>query len=126
MMRIYIALAVVAIVSAVSFAGYKYVTNMQNTIITLTANNQLLTNTVETQQETIKRSQLAARQSQETARVLTVNLQEAEQGLDELKQKLTNHDLTKLTIAKPGLIENRINNATQELFDRLRSDTGAN
>lgn len=125
-MRIYIALAVVAIVSAVSFAGYKYVTNMQNTIITLTANNQLLTNTVETQQETIKRSQLAARQSQETARVLTVNLQEAEQGLDELKQKLTNHDLTKLTIAKPGLIENRINNATQELFDRLRSDTGAN
>jgi len=126
MMRIYIALAIVAIVSAVSFAGYKYVTNMQETIITLTANNQLLTNTVETQQETIKRAQLVARQSQETARVLTVNLQEAEQGLDELKQKLTNHDLTKLTIAKPGLIENRINNATQELFDQLRSDTGAN
>lgn len=125
-MRIYIALAIVAIVSAVSFAGYKYVTNMQETIITLTANNQLLTNTVETQQETIKRAQLVARQSQETARVLTVNLQEAEQGLDELKQKLTNHDLTKLTIAKPGLIENRINNATQELFDQLRSDTGAN
>lgn len=125
-MRIYIALAVVAIVSAVSFAGYKYVTNMQETIITLTANNQLLTNTVETQRETIKRAQLAARQSQETARVLTVNLQQAEQGLDELKQKLTNHDLTRLTIAKPGLIENRINNATQELFDQLRSDTGAN
>lgn len=125
-MRIYIALAVVAIVSAVSFAGYKYVTNMQETIITLTANNQLLTNTVETQRETIKRAQLAARQSQETARVLTVNLQQAEQELDELKQKLTNHDLTRLTIAKPGLIENRINNATQELFDQLRSDTGAN
>lgn len=126
MIRIYIMLGVLAFCSAISFAGYKYVTNMQNQIITLTANNKLLENTVKTQQETIKRTEAARVQFEENNRKLTLSLQQAETGMDELRQKLTDHDLTKLTIAKPGLIENRINNATQELFNQLRTDTGAN
>ena len=119
-------LAVVAFCSTLAFTGYKYVSNMQEQIITLTANNKLLENTVETQRETIRRTESARKQFEETNRQLTIGLQEAEAGLDELRQKLTDHDLTKLTIAKPGLIENRINDATQKLFDQLRADTGAN
>lgn len=126
MMKIYIMMGIIAICSTISFAGYRYVTNMQNQIITLTANNKLLENTVETQKETIKRTEASKLQFEENNRKLSLSLQQAEAGLDELRQKLTDHDLTKLTIAKPGLIENRINDATQKLFDQLRTDTGAN
>ena len=126
MIRVYIMVAVVTICSAIAFAGYRYVSNMQEEIITLTANNKLLENTVKTQQETIKRTEAARQQFEQSNRELTIGLQQAEAGLNELRQKLTDHDLTKLTIAKPGLIENRINDATEKLFDQLRTDTGAN
>lgn len=50
-----------------------------------------------------------------------INNQTAE--VDELRKKLIEHDLTKLALEKPGLIENRINNATKKLFDDIRSST---
>lgn len=33
------------------------------------------------------------------------------------------HDLTALSLARPGLIENRINSGTTEVFDQLEEDT---
>lgn len=33
------------------------------------------------------------------------------------------HDLTRLSLAKPGLIESRINSGTQDVFDQLEEDT---
>ena len=50
-------------------------------------------------------------------------LQDAEAVTDNLRKILNDHDLTRLVLAKPGLIETRINNATQELFDSIESST---
>ena len=33
------------------------------------------------------------------------------------------HNLSKLAIAKPGLIETRVNNATKDVFDSIEKDT---
>ena len=82
MIRIYIIIAVVTICSAAAFAGYRYVTNMQEQIVTLTANNQLLANTVYTQRETIRRAEAAREQFEQSNRELTIGLQEAESSLD--------------------------------------------
>jgi hypothetical protein len=50
-------------------------------------------------------------------------LQKAEQYGDDLREKLNNHDLTKLSAKKPGLIEKRINNATAKIFQELEDIT---
>ena len=42
---------------------------------------------------------------------------------DDLRKKLHKHNLTRLSIKKPGLIEKRINNGTKKLFDNIESLT---
>lgn len=42
----------------------------------------------------------------------------------ELQSKLARHDLEALSAARPQLIENRINNATRDVADRIRRITG--
>jgi len=50
-------------------------------------------------------------------------LDAAEDYKNELIGKLQKHDLTRLSYRKPGLIEKRINNGTQNIFDSLESLT---
>jgi len=46
-------------------------------------------------------------------------LQEATAYKDELISKLQRHDLSRLSLRKPGLIEKRINDGTSQVFDDL-------
>ena len=50
-------------------------------------------------------------------------LDAAEEYRNELISKLQKHDLTRLSHQKPGMIEKRINNGTQKVFDSLESLT---
>jgi len=50
-------------------------------------------------------------------------LNKAEEYKNELIGKLQKHDLTRLSHQKPALIEKRINNGTQKIFDSLESLT---
>ena len=54
---------------------------------------------------------------------LNEKLGEAEHRLTELRTLFLDHDLTNLALEKPGLIERRINDATQRVFDSIESDT---
>jgi len=51
------------------------------------------------------------------------NLQRAEQYGDELRNTLQKHNLTHLANKKPGLIEKRMQNATDKLWNDLTSVT---
>lgn len=51
------------------------------------------------------------------------NLQRAEQYGDELRNTLQKHNLTHLANKKPGLIEKRMQNATDKLWDDLTGIT---
>ena len=57
---------------------------------------------------------------------LTADLRKAEQYGDELRDTLNKHDLTHLANKKPGLIEKRMQNATDKLWGGLESVTGDN
>ena len=54
---------------------------------------------------------------------LNVKLQASEAYGSELSKKLREHNLTALTLRKPGLIETRVNNAVQKLTTELESIT---
>jgi len=56
---------------------------------------------------------------------LQKSLQKAEEYNTDLQRKLNDHNLTKLSSKKPGLIEKRINDATSKIFKELEEITSS-
>ena len=54
---------------------------------------------------------------------LQIRLSIAEDYSNDLVRKLRRHDLVYLSISKPGLIETRINNGTEKVFNDIESFT---
>jgi len=114
-----------------AFAGRSYYNSTQETlaqlnqnIATLRANQEQLEQAIATSNETIARQQADAVQFAAANDQLRESFNEAERYQDELARKLACHDLTRLTLQRPGLIEPRVNTATLRLFDELETITG--
>lgn len=90
---------------------------------TLRQNNAVLESAAKTNQETIAQLQKDAKLMNELNAELVSKFNEADKKVDELRDKFIDHDLTKLSLKKPGLIEKRINNGTQKAFDHIESIT---
>jgi len=119
-------MAKILIVMLLTFGGigYWYYNDTQATIATLRSNNAKLAIAAETSKETIGKLQADAAQFEKSNQELRTQLNEAEEYSDELAGKLRRHNLTVLTLQKPGLIEGRVNNATAKLFDEMEVLTG--
>jgi len=102
-----------------------YYTDTQERLATLRNNNAKLQIVAETNQETIENLQADYKLAQENMEKLAERAREAEIYQDELASKLRRHDLTRLTLQKPGLIEKRVNNATDKIFTELEVNSGA-
>mgnify|MGYP001601032234 FL=1 len=123
MFKVYMFLALFGGLGGVFYGGYSYYKDTQARISQLTANNATLKAANETNQATITELQATAVLQAELTQDLQKNLQKAEQYQDKLIGQLRKHDLTKLSLKKPGLIETRINDGTKKLFDSIESDT---
>ena len=123
MFRLYAIIIVVGILGAAAWGAKYYYDTTQATIATLRENNAKLETANQLNQETIAQQQKDAIQLAELNNQLTVDLQKAEQYGDELRATLNKHDLTHLANKKPGLIERRMQNATDKLWDDLESLT---
>ncbi len=105
--------------------AWYYYTDTQERMAVLRDNNAKLMLVAETNQETINNLQEDYAIAQENMEKLAKRAQEAEVYQDELAAKLRRHDLTMLTMQKPGLIEKRVNNATAKIFSELEINSGA-
>jgi ribosomal protein L17 len=103
--------------------GYFYYQDSQATIARLRDNNAKLSLVAETNQATIKQLQQDAVDAEERMQELSVRAREAEEYQDKLISKLRRHDLTALTLKKPGMIEKRVNNAVVKLGQDLEEYT---
>ncbi len=110
---------IVAMVMA--FGTYYWLTEKRLSV--LTENNAKLTIAARTNQDTIDKLTQDYEKQQELNSELKVKLTAAEAYGDELAKKFREHDLTMLTLRKPGLIERRVNSATQKILDDLESST---
>ena len=105
---------------------YWYYTSTQERIGVLRENQARLEVAVQTSEASVKIL------NQETARLNALNsdlqteLQKSEKYGDELRATLRRHDLTDLAERRPGLIEKRMQDATNELWDDLRNVTSPN
>jgi len=117
--KIYVALFILATCGGIYF----YYTDTQNRLQLAAEEVALHKVVADSQTAAIRTLTKTAEKQQKIVLDLSNSLEEANIDINELRKKLNNHDLTKLATAKPGLIETRINNATQNLFNDLESIT---
>ena len=126
MFKVYGLMLIIGIVGAIGFGAKYYYDTTQNKIAVLQDSNAKLEIVAETNQNTINKLQEDNAKMNELSNTLQLELAEANKYKDELIEKLQKHDLTRLSLKKPGLIEKRINDGTKELFESFESLTGNN
>lgn len=116
-------LLAILLASLIAGGGWLYfdwsqdeIKELNETNVTLLAANAHSTKTIEQLQEN---SIFLHEANQQYVR----DMRAAEEYTDNLLYLLRSHDLTRLALAKPGLIETRINDATQKVFSDLESIT---
>ena len=81
--------------------------------------------------------ELAMKEQAETIRRIEENIEKTKKSLDKMIKKnqqyeqeqaeyldiFRRHSLAKLASAKPGLVETRVNNGTQEVFNAIEADS---
>ena len=125
MLKIYMLIVVVGLVGGVVYAGYYYYKDTQSRIQTLTENNAKLETAKAIQDQTIDTLIADREKFDKLNKELQVKLEKANDYKNTLIDKLRKHDLAKLSMKKPGMMEKRINNGTKKLFRSLESLTGA-
>ena len=114
------------VLGAVGFGGYMYYKDTQQRIATLTANNAKLETAVQISEQSIETLQSDIAKNAKLNRSLQNELQTAEKYGDQLRDTLRKHNLTHLANKKPGLIERKMQNATNRLWDCLADITDPN
>ena len=123
MLKIYILIIVVGLVGGVVYGGYYYYKDTQSRIQTLTENSARLEAVTKEQDNTINVLVEDQQKFEELNIELQSKLDKANEYKDVLIGKLRKHDLAKLSMQKPGLIEKRVNNGTKKLFKSLEELT---
>ena len=126
MIKVYLFLIIMGVLGAVGFGGYMYYKDTQQRIAILTENNAKLEIAIQISEESITTLQNDIEKNAELNRELQSQLQVAEQYGDQLRNTLRKHNLTHLANKKPGLIERKMQNATNRLWDDLAIITDPN
>ena len=125
MIKIYLFLIIMGVIGTVGFGGYIYYKDTQARIAILTENSAKLEQAANTQKQTIDTLVEDAAKYRELNKELNTKLEAANEYKNTLIDKLRKHDLAKLSLQKPGLVEKKINNGTKKLFKSLEELTGA-
>jgi Na+-transporting NADH:ubiquinone oxidoreductase subunit NqrC len=125
MLKIYILVVVVGLVGGVVYGGYYYYKDTQSRIQTLTENNAKIMAAKAAQDNTINTLIEDREKFDELNKELQTKLDKANDYKNTLIDKLRKHDLAKLSMKKPGLVEKKINRGTEKLFRSLETLTGA-
>ena len=126
MTKLYGIIILVAILGGAAYGAKYYYDTTQNTIAQLRENNAQLEVANETNQATIAQMTEDAVRLNALTDQLNKDLRKSEQYGDELRETLNKHNLTHLANKKPGMIEKRMQNATDKLWDDLESATSDN
>ena len=126
MLRVYIIVIILSVLGGCAYAAKYYYDTTQSTIAQLRENNAKLEVANQENQQTIKKMGENATRLNALTDQLSADLRKAEEYGDELRNTLNKHDLTHLANKRPGMIEKRMQNATDKLWGDLESVTSNN
>ena len=126
-------LPIVLLLAGAGYAAHWFVVNQLNTQITqlqsdvrqYQAQNVALQSAAEINEQTIRSLEENSQRQVEQMTNLTSANQQLQSEKDEYLSIFRRHDLQRLALARPGLIEPRLNNGTQEVFSQMEHDSRA-
>ena len=92
---------------------------MLDQISVLKGNQLILETEIQTQNDQIKNLISNAEKTQTQLNALEKEKNESEREVNELRNTFARHDLDNLALAKPGLIQTKVNRATKRVKDEL-------
>ena len=125
MLKIYLLIIVLGLVGGVGYGGWYYYKDTQERIRILTENTVKLETAKAMQDATINAMIEDRDRFSALNKELGRKLDKANVYKDVLIGKLRKHNLAKLSLRKPGLVEKKINNGTKKLFRSLEVISGA-
>ena len=125
MIKIYLLIIVLGLVGGSVYGAYFYYMDTQHRIQILTENTAKLKLAKQLQDDTINTMIEDREVFAELNKELQINLDAANDYKDVLINKLRKHDLSRLSLKKPGLVEKRINAGTKKLFLSIEDISGA-
>ena len=125
MLKIYLLLFILGLLGGAGYGGWYYYKDTQQRIQILTENTAKLETAKQLQDDTITAMIEDRERFSALTKELQTKLDKANVYKDVLIGKLRKHDLAKLSMKKPGLVEKKINNASAKLFRSLEAMSGA-
>ena len=116
-MRLSIGLGIALLLVASS--SYFWISNLNDKIVILKSNAMVLEGEITRQNEQIKQNLEQQKKTFAQIDSLTKKNQENMREVNALKQTFARHDLDALALAKPKLLEGKVNRATKRVFDEL-------
>ena len=108
-------------------AGSAYwIDRLQDNIGTLKGNQIILETKIQEQNEAIENYLNKQQQTQNQLIALEKEKQEAMRDVNKLRKTFAKHDLDELTLAKPDLMEGKINRASKRVLENLEKLTDPN
>ena len=123
MIKIYGLIIILVVLSGIGYGAISYYNDTQERLAILRDNNAKLEVANKSKEEALKTIQSNVEKTNKLNKELQGKLQDAEVYQDDLRKKLQKHDLTRLSEKKPGLVEKKINEGTQKLFNDFESIT---
>jgi hypothetical protein len=119
-------LKIAIVITLIAFAGtgFLWIKKLQGDLETARANVAKMEVAVQISEASIATLQADVVRSAELNTTLQKDLQKAEQYGDELRATLQKHNLTMLALKKPAMIEQRMQDATNKIWDDIAADTG--
>lgn len=107
----------------IGYTAYWYYQNTQAELAQLKENNILLKGATETLENTVQALQDEADANALEIIELQEALQKSEAGLDRLRKRFTEIDITREALEDPADLERRINRGVERLIENILSDT---
>ena len=103
-----------------------WVNSLQSQIGTLKGNQMILEAKIQEQNEAIETALNNQKKAQTLMASLEKDKQEAMRNVNKLRKTFAKHDLDELTLAKPELMQGRINKASKRVLENLEKLTDPN
>lgn len=125
-------LPLVALMAGAGYAAHLFIVNQLESRISqqdvmiqeYVSQNVALQTAAQLNEETIRSMERNMQQQIQQVTSLTQTNQQLQSEKNEYLSIFRRHDLQRLALARPGLIEPRINNGTQEVFRQIETDSG--
>ena len=112
-------LLIIGISTTLLGGSIAYIKWLQSENETLRTNQAKLEQSIATQNESIKNYLANQKRQTEQITLLESQRQEAQRELSKLRDTFAKHDIGKLALAKPKLIENIVNKGTKKVKDDM-------